>query len=115
MNRSFAYVCAPNNEGSNSKKLRDYSRELYDLGYLPVCPTMMFSQFLISDVPEERESALEMSQDILRRCRVVVVCSNDITENMEKEILLAKRMGIVTTTLAGIRKISQHTKKGENE
>ena len=112
MNRSFAYVCAPNNDGRNYKKLRDYSRELYDLGYLPICPTMMFSQFLISDVPEERENAAEMSLDILRRCRVVVVCcSNNITEDMEKEILLAKRMGIVTTTLAGIRKISQHTKK----
>lgn len=111
MNRSFAYVCAPNNESRNSKKLRDYSRELYDLGYLPICPAMMFSQFLISDVPEERENAAEMSLDILRRCRVVVVCSNDITEDMEKEILLAKRIGIVTTTLAGIRKISQHTKK----
>ena len=111
MNRSFAYVCAPNNESRNSKKLRDYSRELYDLGYLPICPAMMFSQFLISDVPEERENAAEMSLDILRRCRVVVVCSNDITEDMEKEILLAKRIGIVTTTLAGIRKISQHNKK----
>ena len=115
MNRSFAYVCAPNNESRNSKKLRDYSRELYDLGYLPICPAMMFSQFLISDVPEERENAAEMSLDILRRCRVVVVCSNDITEDMEKEILLAKRIGIVTTTLACIRKISQHTKKGEDE
>ena len=115
MNRSFAYICAPTDESRNSKKLRDYSRELYDLGFLPICPTMMFSQFLISDVPEEREAAMEMSRDILRRCRVVVVCSNDITENMEKEILLAKRIGIVTTTLAGIRKISQHTKKGEDE
>ena len=45
---------------------------------------------------------MEMSRDILRRCRVVIVCSNDITENMEKDILLAKRIGIVTTTLAGI-------------
>lgn len=52
MNRSFAYICAPTDEGRNSKKLRDYSRELYDLGFLPICPTMMFSQFLISDVPE---------------------------------------------------------------
>lgn len=35
MNRSFAYICAPTDEGRNSKKLREYSRELYDLGFLP--------------------------------------------------------------------------------
>lgn len=115
MNRSFAYICAPQNEGRTSKKLREYSRELYDLGYLPVCPALMFSQFLIPDVPEEREDHNAMSLDLLRRCRVVVVCSNDMTADMEKEILLAKRIGIVTTTLAGIKKTAMHIQRGENE
>lgn len=115
MNRSFAYVCAPSNEGRISKKLKEYSRELYELGYLPICPAMMFSQFLAEDIPEEREAASNMSHDILRRCRVVVVCSNDISPEMENEILLAKRMGIVATTLAGVHKIAAHTKKGEDE
>ena len=55
-----------------------------------------------------------MSLELLRRCRVVVVCTNDITENMEKEILLAKKLGITATTLAGIRRIAAHTKKGED-
>lgn len=56
----------------------------------------------------------DMSLELLRRCRVVVVCTNDITENMEKEILLAKKLGITATTLAGIRRIAAHTKKGED-
>ena len=114
MNRSFAYVSAPNIEGRNNKKLREYCRELYDLGYLPVCPSIMFSQFLADDIPEEREESKTMSLDLLRRCRVVVVCTNDITEDMEKEILLAKKLGITASTLAGIRRIATHTKKGED-
>ena len=108
MNRSFAYVSAPAIEGRNNKKLREYCRELYDLGYLPVCPSIMFSQFLADEIPKT------MSLDLLRRCRVVVVCTNDITEDMEKEILLAKKLGITATTLAGIRRIATHTKKGED-
>jgi len=106
MNRTFAYVSAPNGESHAHAKLRNYCRQLYDLGYLPICPTLMFSRFLDGELPEERENGRAMSMDILRRCRVLVVCSNDVTEDMEKEILLAKRLGIVATTLAGIRKIS---------
>ena len=46
--------------------------------------------------------------------RQVVVCTNDITESMEKEILLPNKLGITATTLTGIRKIAAHAKKGEN-
>lgn len=106
MNRTFAYVSAPNGENHVHAKLNNYCRQLYDLGYLPICPALMFSRFLDGELPEERENGRTMSMDILRRCRVLVVCSNDVTEDMEKEILLAKRWGIVATTLAGIKKIS---------
>ena len=116
MNRSFAYICAPTSyDGRISKRLKEYRRELYDLGYLPICPSMMFSQFLSGDVAQERNDLSTMSQEILRRCRVVVVCSNDVSDDMEKDILLAKRIGIVTTTLAGIRKTAAITTKGEND
>lgn len=114
MNRSFAYVSAPVFEGRSTKELREYCRELYELGYLPICPHIMFFQFLTDDIPEEREESKAMSLELLRRCRVVVVCTNDITESMEKEILLAKKLGITATTLAGIRRIAAHTKKGED-
>ena len=57
---------------------------------------------------------MQTADKLLRRCRVVVVCTNDITESMEKEILLAKKLGITATPLAGIRRIAAHTKKGED-
>jgi hypothetical protein len=117
-NRTFAYVCAPYNAAREfpSEKTKEYCRTLLELGYLPVAPNMMFSQFMKDTVPQEREARRGMAQSLLRRCRVLVVCSDEITEEMETEIMLAKRLGMVSTTLAGIRKISLHGKvnAGEN-
>ena len=107
-NKTFAYICAP---GKNNTA---YSRALCDMGYVPITPKAMFS-YLSDKVPEQREAKKRMSQLLLRRCRAVVVCSDVITEEMEEEIMLAKRHGIITTTLAGITKISKHTETGEEE
>ena len=114
MNKTFAYVCAPVNHatGFASGKLKEYSKILFELGYVPICPSMMFLRFLSETVPEQREARRAMSLELLRRCRVLVVCSDEVTEEMEAEILLAKRLGIVSTTLAGIKKISLHTENG---
>ena len=82
---------------------------------MPICPCMMFSRFLSESVPEQREARRSMSLEFLRRCRVLVVCSDELTEKMEAEILLAKRLGMVATTLTGIKKISLHTASGGDE
>lgn len=44
MNKPFAYVCAPTagETGNNNKKVRGYCRKLYELGYLPVAPHLLF-------------------------------------------------------------------------
>ena len=85
MNKTFAYVCAPTNHatGFASSKLKEYSKTLFELGYVPICPCMMFSRFLSESVPEQREARRSMSLELLRRCRVLVVCSDELTEKME--------------------------------
>lgn len=117
MNRTFAYVCAPIHHatGFASGKLKEYSKTLFELGYIPICPCMMFKRFLLDSIPEQREARRSMSLELLRRCRVIVVCSDEITEEMETEILLAKRLGIVATTLNGIKKTSLHTANAQGE
>lgn len=112
----FAYVCAPirNNKRLALQQHEEYSEILCALGYIPIAPYAMFSGFLKESVPEQREARRSMSQEILRRCRVLVVCDDEITEEMEAEILLAKRLGIVATTLKGIKKISLYGKKDED-
>ena len=108
MNRPFAYVCAPTTgeAGNNNKKVRGYCRKLYELGYLPVAPHLLFPQFVNNNVPAEHNDSINMAADVLRRCRVVVVCGKTNSEVMTSEIELARRLGIVITTLDGIERIS---------
>lgn len=113
---TFAYVCAPfqSNAGFPSQQARDYSLALYKLGYIPIAPNLMFSKFLCESVPEQREARRDMARQLLRRYRVLVVCGDEITEEMEAEILLAKRLHIVSTTLAGIKAITLYGVKSED-
>lgn len=45
-----------------------------------------------------------MAEELLRRSRVVVACSTKVNENVKNDIALAKRLGIVSTTMDGIQK-----------
>ena len=115
-NKAFSYVSAPyrGDKQRNLKRAREYCRALYEMGFIPICPNLMFPQFLNDSVPEQREAQTKMALELLRRCRVLVVCSDVISEDMETEIMLAKRLGIVSTTLTGIQKISLYSKGGDD-
>ena len=43
-----------------------------------------------------------MSRDMLRRSRVLVVCGDEVDENVKNDIAVAERMRITATTLDGI-------------
>ena len=58
-----------------------------------------------NNVPSEHNDCINMAADMLRCCRVVVVCGKTNTEVMTGEIELARRLGIVITTLDGIERI----------
>lgn len=109
MNRPFAYVCSPfaGETKTNAKKARNYCRKLYELGYTPIAPHLLFPQFLEDDIPSERKDGLDMAEELLRRCRVIVVCGKELSDGMMSEIALAKKLGIVTTTLEGVTKIGE--------
>ena len=92
MKRPWAFICA--SEGATSKHLRNYCREVYLLGYLPVCPKLQDSQYLVLEDAVERSEYTAIVRDKLLRCPMLVVCSRnqDATTN-----------GIVTT-LDGLKK-----------
>lgn len=117
MSKAFAYVSAPyrGDKQRNLKRAREYCYTLYEMGFIPICPNLMFPQFLKDNVPEQREAQTKMALELLRRCRVLVVCSDVISEDMETEIMLAKRLGIISTTLSGIQKISLYSKVGDDD
>ena len=49
--------------------------------------------------------------ELLRRCRIVVVCGSTTDEQVKNDIALAKRYHIVATTLDGILTIEGKNKK----
>ena len=59
---------------------------------------------------EEGTSRLDMAEELLRRSRVVVACGTKVNENVKNDIALAKRLGIVSTTMDGIQKAGKKAK-----
>lgn len=50
---------------------------------------------------------MDMAEELLRRSRVVVSCGSKVNDDVLSDIALAKRLGIVYTTLDGILKADQ--------
>ena len=53
-------------------------------------------------VYEEHKSGIDISRDLLRRFRVLMVCGHNMTEAMKNDIAVARRLGTTATTLEGI-------------
>jgi len=102
--RPFAYVCSPfrGDIEANTERAREYCRQVYEAGYTPLAPHLLFPQFLREEVPEEREAGLEMAVDLLPQCSVLVVCGNEISEGMRREVDLAGELGIEACALENI-------------
>lgn len=62
MKRPWAFICA--SEGATSKHLRNYCREVYLLGYLPVCPKLQDSQYLVLEDAVERSEYTAIVRDM---------------------------------------------------
>ena len=79
-----------------------------ELGYVPICPQYSFSPFLDDGDAEDMQAMRRMSHQILRRCRMVVVCGKETTGTMNTEISMADRLHIICTTLDGLSKIKEN-------
>ena len=106
LEQALAYVCCSAEEGKT--KVQRYCRKIYELGYVPICPQYSFSPFLDDGDAEDMQAMRRMSHQILRRCRMVVVCGKETTGTMNTEISMADRLHIICTTLDGLSKIKEN-------
>lgn len=115
--RPFAYVCSPYSGDieTNTARAREYCRQVYEAGYTPLAPHLLFPQFLKEDNPEEREVGLEMGAALIPRCRVMLVCGDDVTEGMAREIRLARELRIETCALENIPAIHEVKAPANND
>ena len=104
MKRPLAYITAAwgGDEFEDTQRAAGYCRKVYDVGFSPVCPLLYLPLFLNGEVPEEHKSGFDMSRDLLRRARVLVVCGRGINQDVKNDIATAARLGITATTLDGI-------------
>ena len=67
MKRPFAYVTAAwgEDQEENIKNAVGYCRELYELGYTPLCPALSLSLFLSDESYQERRDKREMARAFL--------------------------------------------------
>lgn len=113
MARPLAYIAAVwNDEPHDAKEeaLR-FSRQVYDAGYSPICPMLMYMGLLKDNIPKEFKDKQDMSLELLRRCRILVVCGNDTDEAMKTDIAMAKKYHIAATTLDGILTVEGKNQK----
>ena len=104
MKRYMAYITAPWGENvfENTELAADYSRKLYEVGLFPICPVLLLPIFLNDQIPSEHKDAIDMSRELLKRSRILVVCGGEVNEAMKNDIAIAQRLGITATTLDGI-------------
>lgn len=105
MEKAFAYICA--SEEAAPRLLRRYCRKIYELGYVPICPALMEGQYLTLENPDEKRDFQNISRQKLNRCRMLVVCGNEITSAMCSEIGQAEKRNLICTTLEGLAKIKE--------
>ena len=107
MKKPFAYISAAwsGQEFTDTDQAAVYCRKVYLAGFTPICPILYLPHFLNDTVHAEHKDGIDMSRELLRRCRVLVVCGHVVTEEMKNDIAVAQRLGITATTLDGILSI----------
>jgi len=95
-NKPIVYVCSPlrGDIKRNINKAKGYSRFVYAEGCIPLAPHIMFTQFLDDEDEDERKAGIEMGLKLLSVCDEIWVFGEKLSEGMNTEIEIAKKLGI---------------------
>ena len=110
MRRSIplAYVTASYSDCSTgaqiAKAAQKYCTRIKEAGYIPICPDMYLSMFLKRNNAKDKVLYKEMSEELLRRCRVLVVCDKPSGDIVANDITLAKRLRMQLLHWKALRK-----------
>ena len=88
-----AYVTAAWNKNPVVAKedAKKYCQELVKEGYLPLCPILAFDGIFSAEDTEAHKRFKEMSEDLLRRARFLVICGNKQNEEVKDDIAIARK------------------------
>ena len=79
---------------NNIKKAKEYCRNIALNKNIPIAPHIYFTLFLNELNENERNLGILMGIELLKDCDEVWVFNKDISEGMQKEINVAKKLNI---------------------
>ena len=100
--RAYVIAAWSKNPVEAIDQAKKYCGELVKAGYLPLCPVLAFSGVIAEDDPDGEKKRREMSQDLLKRARFLVVCGKKINGEVREDIAIAKLSKVIPTTLEGV-------------
>lgn len=103
-NKPWAYVTSAWSEDRSRAKrsAKRYCRKLYEAGYTPICPLLSLPEVLNVNQAAEYKDYMDMSEDMLRRSRILVVCGTAVNETVLTDIAIANRFHVASSTLWGV-------------
>lgn len=84
------------------EEARRYCSELTREGYLPLCPVLAFDGIFSEEDSDAHKRRREMSEDLLRRARFLVICGSRQNDDVKDDIAVARKAKVIVTSLEGV-------------
>lgn len=101
MKKDLVYICSPLSADTpeevrlNMIKAREQMEVVSKLyNCRAIAPHAILPEYLDDTNPEERALGLKFGLDLLKICKLMIVCGDVISDGMRCEIELAKKLGI---------------------
>ena len=88
--KKLIYICSPlkGDIAGNIAKVREYCKTVLQMGCIPIAPHVMLEGILNDEVPQERQTALEMGLSLVARCNELWIFSKVVSQGMQDEMTL---------------------------
>lgn len=92
------------------RSAKRYCRKLYEAGYTPICPLLSLPEIINVSNADEFKDYIDMSEDMLRRSRILVVCGTAVDETVLTDIAIANRFHVASSTMRGVLTVDKSKK-----
>ena len=93
------------------RSAKRYCRKLYEGGYTPICPLLSLPEVIDVSNADEYKDYMDMSEDMLRRSRILVVCGTAVNETVLTDIAIANRFHVASSTMRGVLSVDKSKKE----
>ena len=100
--RAYVTAALDKNPVVAKEEARKYCSELIREGYLPLCPVLAFDGIFSTEDTESHKRRREMSEDLLRRARFLVICGKEQNDEVNDDIAIARKAKVIVTSLEGV-------------